>query len=152
MPHVQRTGRIDRDELDLDPLAAAVVDPAVALPLADHLLEHPVEPGVGHVEVDEARPRHLDLGDEVVGIALQVAHDGLRHLPRVLPHAARHRQRHVGGEVAVLLQPGARQLDGHALAGLGQAGFGCGQGVADAACEVLLDHRRAGVEEPLSPA
>ena len=51
-------GGVGRHELDVDPLAAAEVEPRVAvLAAGEHVGEHLVEPGVAEVEVDEARAR-----------------------------------------------------------------------------------------------
>ena len=107
MAHVQRPGRVGRDIFDVDPLALADRRAAVGVAFAEDRAKL-VAPGIGReLEVDEARPRHLDRGDR--GKRLQLGRDQPGERARVGARRLGQHHRRIGRKVAV--RGVARRLD-----------------------------------------
>jgi hypothetical protein len=116
MADMHRPGRIGGDVLDIDRRAL----PHLAAPVVRAGLEHHAQ-GAGpsgrlERQIDEARPGHLDLGDQRVGA--QLFGNRLGELARLLACILRQHHGGIGGHVAV--RGVARRLDDDA--GLVDAG------------------------------
>src|SRR5206468_13121272 len=77
---VQGAGRVGGDELDVDALAAAEVDPAEPVSGGQHPADQVLEPAVRQADVDEPGSGDLDALDPVGG--LQVGDHRLGDRPR----------------------------------------------------------------------
>ena len=97
---MQRTGRIGRDELDVDPSPRADGGPTVLAPLRVKRWKSAEQRVGGEPEVDESGSGDLDAGQHR-GRRVERGDDALRHGARIGALATRQLHREVGGEVAV---------------------------------------------------
>ena len=106
---VQRPGRVGRNVLDRDPVAARPAQLAVLLAVAQHVANHPGQRAALQEDVDEARPgdfHPLDLARFRHPLDDRLGQLARRHAGRLGQH-----HRDVGGEVAVLRRARALELD-----------------------------------------
>ena len=112
---VQRTGRVDADELDVHLLAPVRRQraPAVVAALGEEPVEGAAVPGVVQEQVEEAGPGDLEaVADAGAGAGHPARADGLGELARRAPGALGRDQRRVGRDVAVLGARRQRELHG----------------------------------------
>ncbi len=139
MAEVQRTGRVGRDELQVDVLPGEGVGVPVLLALGDDGARQLARGARGEAEVEESGPgdvHGLDLGHRA-----QPRREQLGDGARGLPGPVRELEGHVGRVVAVVAV--LRPLDGHGLRdGHGQLAVfdGGGHGVDDGLGQLLGSH------------
>jgi hypothetical protein len=107
---VQRAGRVGGDEFDLHGTPGTEIAAAVARARIQHLADHAVVGGGREMEIDEARPGDLDLGDLRGG--RQRGDDLVGDVARLGARGLGERHGHIAGEVAVGAVAGALDLDG----------------------------------------
>ena len=119
---VQRTGRVGRDELEVDPASCEGVAPSVGVAGRDDRLQDLVQPGRRQEEVDEPRSRDLDPFDVTQRRRFERIDDPLRDLTRWRGGSLADLERDIGLPVAVVAL--LRRLHLDPADRLGQSGRG----------------------------
>ncbi len=134
VPDVQRAGRVGRDKLDLNPLGALLHAAAVALPLHQHLADHPVLDALLQVQVDEAAAGDLGALEPVWGVGVEGLGDAAAEAAGIGAQGLGGDQGEVGRVIPVLGVFGAADLQPLKLPGqrLGQRSVGAAQTVEKA--------------------
>ncbi|MNM75754.1 hypothetical protein D3C81_875500 [compost metagenome] len=145
--HVQRAGRVGRDELDQHLAMHAALACAVVVALGQHRAQHLGLGGGGQAQVDEAGTGDLHGLDQALRarIGLHRGDDALRQLARVALERARDLHGDVAGKVAVGGRLGPLERDG------GQGGIGRGErthGVGERGGEIGGLNRQHGCRKP----
>ena len=109
MPDVHGPGRVGRHVLDVDPLALAEVGAPIVRPVLQDGRDDAVPERRPKAQVEEARPRHLDLVD--VGIGFELVAELVGDVARLHPGRLGQHQRGVAGEIAVRGIARRRHLD-----------------------------------------
>ncbi len=107
-----RTGRVGGDELEQDPLGARGAAGAVAGASVEHAAQGRTVPAVGERQVQEARPGHLEAGEQLTEAHLQIAAQLGGDIARRGAERGCQQHRRVGGVVALAGALGALEL-GH---------------------------------------
>ncbi len=96
MADVQRTGGVHAHELHDHALGRLGLAAAVGVPGLDRAGERVAAPGVGHEQVEEARPGHVHALDLAGKALLHQAAEALGHGARRLAQGGRQQQGRVG--------------------------------------------------------
>ena len=140
---VQRSGRVGRHELEVDPTPRQGMTAAVPLARGDHRAQDVVQPGRMQEEVDEARACDLDAFHVCLRRGLERGDDPPRDLPRRRGDRLGELQRDVGLPVAVLAL--LRRLELHTARRHGQAGRD--ESGPHGSDQIVDDHEGLGIGE-----
>jgi len=110
VPHVERAGRVRRDELHVGAPARTLCRAAPGIAAREDGAHHRGDRGVGQEEVDEAGARDLHLLDQARG-RIENVHERLGHVARLALERLGELKREVGGDVAVRLLAGPIESD-----------------------------------------